>query len=136
MHATIFRHFFVLLCTVTLASGALADTTPAAVPSDAAANSYRSPLQRNFDAAKTAPAKDPEAVDRRCKEIAAAYVDGALSGPGDQTSALQEYNQRKNFDQANGRWNDDRRNTGQMNALQGDYSAGNAAKTYRDSGCQ
>jgi len=119
-----------------LASGALADTIQATAPPDAAAKPYRSPLQRNFDAAKTAPAKDPEAVDRHCKEIAAAYVDGALSGPRDQTSALQEYNQRKNFDQANGWWNDDRRNTAQMNALQGDYSAGNAAKTYRDSGCQ
>ncbi|MDR3101029.1 MAG: hypothetical protein LBV73_28690 [Paraburkholderia sp.] len=136
MRVAIVRCFFLSLCTVALASGALADTTAGVVPADAAARQYQSPLQRNFDTAKTVPAKDPEEVDRRCKEIAAAYVDEALSGSRDQTSALQNYNQRKSFDQANGALGDSRRATEQMNALQGDYSAGNAMRVYRDSGCQ
>ena len=130
------RHLFVILSFIASTSGAYAQTTGGGVPPVAPEKPYQSPLQRNFDAAKTVPAKVPGEVDRRCREIAASYFEGALSGQRDQTAALQDYNQRKSLDQASGKWDDYRRNTEQMNTLQGDYSAGNAAKAYRDSGCR
>lgn len=109
LDAMIARCLLAVLCLLTMASRAPAQTTDNLAPTDASPRQYRSPLQQNMGIA-TAPAASDRASEltKRCKEVAAEYDHAFRPAGTDQANAVvpnygrsgeqdntqQRYNQR------------------------------------------
>src|SRR5215469_7614754 len=107
-----FVRFLLAACSlVALAGSAVAQTTVGPLPSDAGGARFGGPLQQNFNAA-TRPAKDTTDADRRCREIAATYLN-ASTNPQLQNPT-----------------------PGSAQAAQADIERQNAKQVYQGSGCE
>lgn len=116
------RFLLDVLCVVTLAGSAYAQTAVGPIPPDASARQYHAPLQQNLNSVTAPAVADSQSFEQRCKKFRSAYDDSYRSSTPDQVAApglLGAYD-----------------SGGNELSMRAYNQRDEAVKAYRDAGCR
>ncbi|MFP3551308.1 hypothetical protein SB861_11400 [Paraburkholderia sp. SIMBA_049] len=116
------RVLLIPLCIVTLTCNAIAQAAEKPLAADSSSNTYRSPLQQNFDRSMATPRKDDSDFERRCREIIHNYIESFRPPEQDRANAVAP-----KFGGYSGE---------PETTLQGYYRRQDAENAYRESRCK
>ena len=82
------RVLLISLCIVTLTCNAIAQAAVKPLATGSPGNTYRSPLQQNFDRSMATPLRDDSDFERRCREIIHNYIESFRPPEQDRSNAV------------------------------------------------